>query len=433
MTALSIPKPGATAQVIALLASPVVLIFLSSNFVNVGNLAFNMIFSRWMGPALFGDLAVVLTIKLAILGVFGALSSATSQQVAAVDGGTRHQTEQALAAMSRVCFVGLWIALPVIAVVIYAGSLSSRLDLGSPYLLFILLGTLPFCGPLNLLRGVALGRMDSTRFVYSANAEMAVRLGVGIVAWQLGFGIEGVVAAIGLSIVAGWIVLVGVLPKPQQTMAKARPVAITLGLAALPFAVLQLAQVVTLDGDIFLAKRYLGDQETGFVAALSLFQRIQFFACFALASVLLPSVVIAIREERSYRKSIAMIGALLAVVSTIVLAGSFFAPKLLLTLLVGADYAAAAVHLIWVAAAAVLFTVNYLIATFLLAQNNRSGVIVVMIGCIVQIAVMTYTVSGPNGDLAALIFVKLLCQLGTLIALALSLRITMRGVSAVAG
>lgn len=225
MTALSIPKPGATAQVIALLASPVVLIFLSSNFVNVGNLAFNMIFSRWMGPALFGDLAVVLTIKLAILGVFGALSSATSQQVAAVDGGTRHQTEQALAAMNRVCFVGLWIALPVIAVVIYAGSLSSRLDLGSPYLLFILLGTLPFCGPLNLLRGVALGRMDSTRFVYSANAEMAVRLGVGIVAWQLGFGIEGVVAAIGLSIVAGWIVLVGVLPKPQQTMFKARPVA----------------------------------------------------------------------------------------------------------------------------------------------------------------------------------------------------------------
>ena len=433
MTALSIPKPGATAQVIALLASPVVLIFLSSNFVNVGNLAFNMIFSRWMGPALFGDLAVVLTIKLAILGVFGALSSATSQQVAAVDGSTRHQTEQALAAMNRVCFVGLWIALPVIAVVIYAGSLSSRLDLGSPYLLFILLGTLPFCGPLNLLRGVALGRMDSTRFVYSANAEMAVRLGVGIVAWQLGFGIEGVVAAIGLSIVAGWIVLVGVLPKPQQTMAKARPVAITLGLAALPFAVLQLAQVVTLDGDIFLAKRYLGDQETGFVAALSLFQRIQFFACFALASVLLPSVVIAIRQGRSYRKSIAMIGALLAVVSTVVLAGSFFAPKLLLTLLVGADYAAAAVHLIWVAAAAVLFTVNYLIATFLLAQNNRSGVVVVMIGCIVQIAVMTYTVSGPNGDLAALIFVKLLCQLGTLIALVLSLRITMRGVSAVAG
>jgi len=405
----------------ALLASPAIVIFLSSNFVNVGNLAFNMIFSRWMGPELFGDLAIVLTIKLALLGVFGALSSAVSHRIAALDASCAAQTEAALARLNRICFAALWLALPVVALAIFAGSLQARLDLGSPYLLYILLGSVPFTAPLNILRGVALGRMNSTKIVYSANVEMAVRLGLGMIAWQVGLGIEGVVAAIGLSIIAGWAVLIDVLPQPKASMALSRttlrPVAKSLGLAALPFALLQVAQVAALDGDIFLATRFLDDVQTGYVAALSLFQRIQFFACFALASVLLPSVVIALREGRSYRASVAMIGGLLAAVSAIVLSLAMFAPGFLLTMLVGADYVAAAPHLIWVAAAAVVFTINYLIATFLMAQGRRSGIATVVLGAAVQIGLMIFALMAPTGDLAAMLSAKLYCQLAILAAL----------------
>ena len=405
------------ASIFALAASPAVVIFLSSNFVNVGNLVFNMMFSRWMGPELFGDLAVVLTIKLALLGILGALSSAVSHQVAAQGDTGKGETERTLARINRLCFIALWIALPVVSASVYAGSLDARLDLGSPYLLYILILSLPFCAPLNLLRGVALGRMDSKRIVFSANVEMAVRLGFGVVAWHVGLGIEGVVAAIGLSIFAGWAVLARLLPEPGPTPVNIRPIAITLGLAALPFALLQLAQVVALDGDIFLATHYLDDAETGYVAALSLFQRIQFYACFALAGVLLPSVVIASREGRSIRSSVAVISTLLAVVSSVVMLSAAYAPATLLSLLVGADYVAASGYLVWVAAAAVAFTINYLIATFLLAKGLRSGVAVVVAGAAIQIGLMIAAISSPDGTLVTMLTTKLFCQFGVLVVL----------------
>lgn len=410
----------------ALIASPAVLIFLSSNVVNVGNLAFNMLFSRWMGPELFGDLSIVMTIKLAFLGVFGALSSAVSHRVAGLDAADARQTEQALARLNRICFAALWLALPIVALGIFAGSFQTRLDLGSPYLLYILLGSAPFIAPMNILRGVALGRMNSTKIVYSANVEMAVRLVFGIAAWQLGMGIEGVVAAIGLSIIAGWAVLIDVLPQPNLKVDSVRPVAASLGLAALPFALLQIAQVAALDGDIFLATHFLSDTETGYVAALALFQRIQFFACFALASVLLPSVVIALREGRSYRASVGMIAGLLASVSVLVLSFTALAPELLLTLLVGADYAAAAPLLIWVAAAAVLFTVNYLIATFLMAQGRRTGIATVVVGAGLQILLMILSLSAPSGDLTTMLVTKFYCQLGVFAVLSVQLWTTVQ-------
>ncbi|MEH6832510.1 MAG: hypothetical protein V7661_16885 [Sulfitobacter sp.] len=65
-------------------------------------------------------------------------------------------------------------------------------------------------------------------------------------------------------------------------------------MASLPFALLQAAQVALLDGDVFIAKAVLDPQEAEFTGVLVLFQRIEFFACFGLASVLLPSLTAAL-------------------------------------------------------------------------------------------------------------------------------------------
>ena len=105
MASLADPRNGGLATRTALVASPVIVIFLSSNFVNVGNLLFNVLFSRWMGPALFGDLAILLTVKLALLGVLGALGSAVSQRVAQ----SSQDDGQAIAVVNRLLFVGLWL------------------------------------------------------------------------------------------------------------------------------------------------------------------------------------------------------------------------------------------------------------------------------------------------------------------------------------
>lgn len=422
MTGLLRMERAGVATAFALLASPAMIIFLSSNFVNVGNLAFNMIFSRLMGPDMFGDLAVVLTIKLALLGVLGALSSAVSHRIAEHGPLGLTQTEQALARINRLCFVGLWLALPLTIAALLYTAVDARLHLSSPFLLVILLVSLPFCAPLNILRGVALGRMDSRKIVVSANVEMAVRLALSVAAWQVGLGIEGVVVAIVLSIVAGWVVLADMLPKPYISAVDLRPMATSLGIAMLPFGLLQLSQVASLDGDIFLATRFLGDTETGHVAALSLFQRIQFFACFALAGVLLPSIVTAQRDGKPYASTVLTIAGLLAAVSCTVLTLTWAYPEALLHALVGQEYVVVAPYLWQVALAAILFTVNYLFATFLIAIKYTSGVAVVVVGAAVQIALMIYALNATDGGMSAMFTSKLLCQLSIFLILAQKIR-----------
>ena len=88
---------------------------------------------------------------------------------------------------------------------------------------------------------------------------------------------------------------------------------------AFPFAVLQAAQVLHLDGDLLVANAVLTPEEVGFVAVLSLIQRVQFFACFGLAAVLLPSVTAAALRGWAGLREAAPVAGLFGLVSLVVL------------------------------------------------------------------------------------------------------------------
>ncbi len=411
-------RPRLLASLAAMLASPVVIIFLSSNFVNAGNLAYNIVFSRLLGPELFGDLATVLTIKLALLGVLGAIQMAVSQRVAGLQGAEGTAAEQALSRINRICFVALWIALPLTGVATWAGSVDARLGLSSPWMLFIVLGSLPFTAPLSILRGVVLGRVDVKGIVLSANIEMAVRLVGGMLAWQAGLGVEGVVAAIALSIVAGWFIIRDTLPAPKTALKGNISFSRAIFVAALPFAVLQAAQVLMLDGDVVTAKLLLSDTEAGYVAALVLFQRIQFFACFGLAAVLLPSVASAVVSGDSVLRSAAPVLFIFAAIAAPFVAGVILMPELLITAMVGGAFAAAAPYLWMAGIAAVACTLSYLLATFLAGLGDRSGIWIFAAAAPVQIVATFHLYNAGTFGPEQMLGAKLACQLGLAAVLA---------------
>lgn len=388
------------------LASPALVIFVSSNFVNVGNLAFNMLFSRWMGPELFGDLALVLTIKLAILGITGAIQMAVSQHVAGEKGAAAHSLLASFARANHRIFVVLWLLLPIAFGIVVLGAIHSQIGIDSPSSLLLLLLAFPFTIPLAILRGVAFGRLAVGPIVLSANMEMGVRLLGGAVAWHLGFGIEGVVFAISLSIVCAWACLAPLLPSgPQHKTADFRP-AKRAALASLPFAILQLSQVIALDGDIFLAGAFLPPEQAGFIAALSLFQRIAFFACFALASVLLPSVVSAIKEGEPLFLRIRPVSLLFLAVAIPFLVSTRLIPETLLSLLVGPAFVSAAIGLWPAAIAAVAFTFGFLLATFLAALGDTRGIWITSTIALAQLLGMYILVQAPDADFSTLVQLK---------------------------
>lgn len=408
---LVISEPGrnvAAGKLVALIATPAVVVFLSSNLVNVGNLAFNMIFSRLMGPELFGVLAMLLAIKLALLGILGAVQSAVSKTVAGASRQDLPSVEMALARLNRVLLLGLPVVGLPLAMIVLAVAGNAGLGLPSPNLLWILLAAVPFGASLSLLRGVAFGHLNAGRIAFSANVEMAVRLVGALVLWQLGFGIEGVVAAVSLSIAAGWVVLIGTLPRPFRNSAiPVKGMASALMLGAMPFGLLQLAQVLALDGEIFLAKSFLPANEVGVIAALSLFQKIQFFACFALASILLPALVTATRNGSGTAAAIMPVAVLFIAVSLTLLTMAALIPDMILRVLAGSEYLAASGSLFKAAVAASAFTLSYLVANFLAAHNDRTGIAIVLFAAILQLTLVA--ASSPE-SLSDILAVKVACQ-----------------------
>ena len=408
MTA-SLHLPSAAAQMIRRFLQPAFIIFVVSNVVNLGNLAFNMVFSRWMGPELFGDLALILTIKLGILGFLGAVQMAVSQMTA---GDVAGELDSALARLTSLALRGSFLIAPVLGLLIFGLSIESKLDLGEPGILLVLLIAFPFALPMSILRGVAFGRILAGRVVASGMVEMLVRLIGAIIAWQSGWGIYGVVFAMALSIISAWVVLAD-LVKVRGDKPVMAPMAIGLAAAAFPFAVLQLAQTVLLDGDVFLAKSFLGNTEAGLIAALSLFQRIQFFGCFALATVLLPTVVRAAGQNRAVQSAVPIVG-LFAAVTVVVLGAILVAPDLLVSVMVGPDFVAAA-PVLWIAClSAAAFTLSYLLATFLGALGDYRGIWFLAVMAPVQIVTMAFV---ANHGLQDMLFAKLSVQIVSVVLL----------------
>lgn len=399
MSVLALPRR----TIAAVFGGPVVAIFLSANLVNLGNLGFNVLFSRWMGPVLFGQLATLLTLFLAVMGVLGALQLAVSQHVA----GRRDPTgalAAGLAYFARQGFVAALVALPVLIAVCLVLNLGQALGLGSPLLLPLLLLCLPFALPLALARGLATGRLAARSVVLSAQVEMWVRLIGAALVWQAGLGIEGVTAVIALSVVAGWLPLRAIF---GTTRVRTSTIVSGVILPALPFACLQAGQVILMDGDIPLAQAVLGAADAGQLAALGLFQRIQFFSCFSLAAVLLPAVVAEVSAGHSPLTAARPVFGLFAAVSaTLIFLASAY-PAQVLTVLVGPAFLPAAPLLPMISAAAAAFTLSYLLATYLAAIGDRWGIWAITLACPLQLVALALF----TDSLGDLITVKLLCQL----------------------
>ncbi|MEO0545026.1 MAG: hypothetical protein AAFY99_14510 [Pseudomonadota bacterium] len=392
-----------------LAASPVVAIFLATNAANVGNLAFNMLFSRLLGPAQFHDLAVMLTIQLAVLSVFGAAQMAVSQLTAS--GLSTYPNLARLTQLSRVSFLVLLLAAVLLSPLAFSEQVAATLGIEDRSLLVILLLSLPVSLPLCLARGAALGRLSVRAMVVSVNLEMVIRLVGSVAVWFLGFGLPGIVLVVNLSLIAGWWPVrreTSSLKQGWNPPRRDHKLAPTIALMAAPFALLQLAQVGHLDGELLLSKMLLSDHESDLVAGLSLVQRIQFYACFGLAGVLLPLVVRAVREGRSVEKSILGVASIIVCTGSLLTIAALSSPDMVISVVAGVEFRPAGSALVPAILSAFFFTVSYTAATLLAAMDDRSGI--AMIALALPVALCTHWIASTHGTLEILMWAKAFVQ-----------------------
>lgn len=404
---------GITRKIAVLLATPAIAIFLATNIANAGNLAFNMVFSRVLSLSEYHDLAVLLTLKLAVLSIFCALQMAISKHVA--EDAKTHWSSLPLARLSIYVVLAISLLIPFVAA---GGGLRLIADAFGieQSLVFILLLSVPGAIILSFARGVAHGQLSVSAIVWSVQLEMIVRFAGAVVAWALGFGLMGIVLAMSLSLIIGWIPLRKELPLNAQvvrTPSGVSPLARKLAWLALPFAALQLAQVAHLDGELLLSNALLPKGEADLVAGLSLIQRIQFYSCFCLAAVLLPTVSNAARTGQGLVGSVVPVVGLVGATGGSLLICACFAPELLIGTIAGQGFLGAAPALLPAVIAALAYTSTYLVATLLVALDDFAGVWIVALAAPVSMAIAAF--GAQTGGLVGMLEAKSLAQVGLLV------------------
>ena len=409
--------------IVASFLTPAVLIFLSSNFVNAGNLIFNLLFSRLMGPEMFSDLALILTIKLSLLSVLNAVQMLVTERVAETRPSERLPLIARYRFISRAFALVTLLAVPFLFVIAGGEAITQSLNLSSNHLLPIFVFGLPFTFPLCIWRGVAQGRIDLWKMVASANSEMLVRLFGGLILFQF-FGLEGVIVAFVLSLIAGWYFA---LSRDGKATAPCLEPALPFR-RAMPWAAMQFGIVLLLDGDVVIAKALWSDLDAGFVAALSLIQRIIFFAIFSLTAVMIPQVIEAARRNghglNKARDTIVIFFA-----TTIPGLGILWLfPEFVTHVIFGSAFADISPSIFKSGAVASLATLNYVVVSYAMARKFYANSYVFLLTAIAQLIMMVIMM---RNDLVVsvndLVTIKLYAQVAALVISMFMVFVKIRG------
>lgn len=347
------------------LLGPAAIIFISANVANVANLAFNMIFARIMTPEQFADLTLLLTLKLAFLSVFSAVQYGVSELSA------RLNVNEGRAVASRLSRMSFAITVPLcFALLLGAETLGQMLNFSHIKALIILALAVPLFLPLVIYRGLAQGRIDIPKMVGSFQFEWIIRLGGCWLLWVSGFGLVGITIALVLSLVFGLIFTVDRADvhsflKPSKSTNSSNLMKTTV-----PYAIIFIAQILALDGDIFLAKSMLGSEQASMAAGMLLIQRIFFFAFLSFATVLQPYVANKSSGEMNSRQALRRLLMAMVILSSTGLAIMSLRPGLFAALLLGTQYAHLGPLLVIAGIVGVSFMASQLTTIYLLARGH---------------------------------------------------------------
>ncbi len=317
----------------------------SMTIVNAGNYIYNLILGRWLGPTLFADVSLIITLLLVVTFITAPLQMTTARYSAI---HTAENDQHALAAIHRLMErIGLGLGL-FLLLVFSAGSIfwQSFFRTASfyPFLIFGL--AMPF----SLLQGVERGILQGqTRFGILAvtyQVEMLSRLLIGVGLVALGFSVNGAVIGISASFFLTWLtsrIAARGLPAaslPGKDIQKA------LGLFALPVIVSQLGQILINNSDVLLVRRFFPAETAGQYAALALIGRIVFFATWSVVTIMFPMVAQKHKKGEPHGYLLWLSLGIVAAISLPVILGTRVFPEFIVTLLFGKQYLAVA-SLLW--------------------------------------------------------------------------------------
>jgi O-antigen/teichoic acid export membrane protein len=383
------------------------LLFLSATLVNAGNYLFNLLLGRWLGPAAFADLSLIVTLFLITTFLAAGIQIPAARFVAI---HTADGEPQAVAGLRRWAKrIATLIGVALAAVLVLGAPVWSAFFNTASMWPFVIFGLfVPFYLVQAVDRGVLQGRTRFAGLAGTYQVEMWSRLAISIVLVGLGLGVNGAVLGIGLSFVATWLVArrAGAdLPQGSPIEAAMRR---TLLAFAIPVLVAQLGQILINNSDILIVRRFFPAETAGQYAALALIGRIVFFATWSVVTAMLPIAAQRQRRGEKHRPLLYLsLGAVLAV-STVIVGAAYLFPQAIVNLLFGGAYLSIAPLLGLYALATMFFALANVVINYRLSIGNVEGTYMAIAAGVAQVLLLWLL----HESLAQVVWVQLALMAG---------------------
>jgi len=363
------------------------LLFGSATLVNVGNYLFNLLLGRWLGPAAFADLSLIVTLFLVTSFLTAGLQMPTARFTAL------YVADRNLAAVANLrrwaARQAGWLGLGLLAIFAAGAPLWSQFFSTASLLPFVIFGLfVPFYLVQGVDRGVLQGRTRFSWLAVTYQVEMWSRLLISLLLVGLGWAVNGAVAGIGLSFVAAWLVARRVAVDLPAATALPPQVRREMLLFVGPVLVAQFGQILINNSDVLIVRHFFPAQSAGYYAALALTGRIVFFATWSVVTAMFPIVAQRHRRGESHRPLLyASLGGVL-LVSLAIVAVVYLFPEPIVRVLFGQAYLSIA-PLLWLYALATMFyALANVIISYRLSINNTGGTYLAIVAGVAQVGLL---------------------------------------------
>jgi len=339
-----------------------IVMLLGSVLVAALNFGFNVSMARLLGPALFAQVAAMVTLLMLLSSVSLSFQMVCAKFVA------RNVTLDGRLAVFRDLRRSAWIVGVAIGLVFALARqpVADYLRMSDPRLLIVFAIGMAFYTPLGVKRGNLQGLCEFGALSRNYIFEAACKLAMAVLLVALGYEVIGVVGAISASIIAAML-LPGVKAESALSYESGEviPASFREAMQAIVFFI---GQVIINNIDIILVKHFFTAELAGLYAAVALVGRVLYFAAWSIVSAMFPISAAAGKDENTKHVLLLPLLIVLAMsVAFIAVLGLF--PGFIIHLVLGESFRSAEPLLSLYAAATGLYALAVVLMTYEMSRK----------------------------------------------------------------
>jgi len=356
--------------------------------VNAGNYLYNLALGRILGPEMFADAALLITLLLVLSFVAMTFQLTTAKFSVIFEQNTLHSFINCIYRYAGITGIILGIS-----IIIFASELQEIFNTKSSMMFTVFGVGIPVYFVMSVNRGFFQGTKKFNKLSITYQSEMISRLLITVLLIYSCSHIHSSILVV-IGIVTSFVF--GLFPfRKEHISFTSKNVLIKSETKYVKnFFVLtafyELTQIIINNSDILLVKHYFAEYEAGLYASLALIGRVVYFVTWMFVMLLLPTVI----EKKKLGEATApvlvkYVGYIVAL-SMVIILGCYIAPELAVQMMFGDEYLSIAPLLWKYAIATSLFAISNIFAYYFLSLDHYLPVVLSGILGISQILLIVF-------------------------------------------